>query len=119
VLPLCEEPQTTFASAPAQPVVVNDYSKQKDVAVVQAEELVLHFHRVFHDVTSHAPQSRKPAKTLSLVSRLGIERAKYTIEFAKREADKTHYAIQHFGRHLKLRLARHRGIRLSPAEPGR
>jgi hypothetical protein len=91
------EPETTFASAPAQAVVVNDYSKQKDFAVAQAEELVLHFHRVFHQVTNHAPQSREIGQAVSLVARYGFERAKYTIEFAKREADKTQYAVQHFG----------------------
>lgn len=91
------EPETTFAIAPAPAVVVNDYSKQKNPALAQAEEIVMHFHRVFHQVTSHAPQSRETGQALSLVAQIGLERAKYTIEFAKREADKTRYAVQHFG----------------------
>ena len=40
-------------------VVVNHYAQVKDSGDMQAEELVRHFHRVFHAVTSHEPQTRE------------------------------------------------------------
>lgn len=97
---------TTSLSVPAvetrveiasPPVVINDYSKQKDRAVVQAEELVKHFYKLFHGVENHQPQSKETSQALSLISQQGFDQAKYVIEFAQTEAAKTNYSIQHFG----------------------
>src|SRR5207237_540683 len=82
---------------PTPAVVVNDYAKRDDAALAEAEQLVAHFHRIFHQVKSHAPQSRELGQAFSLLASLGLERARYVIEFAKREAEKTNYAVQHFG----------------------
>ena len=78
-------------------VVVNDYSKQKDPLTLQAEELVRHFHKVFHKVDAHAPQSKETAQALSLISQHGFKEARHVIEFARAEAEKTNFQIQQFG----------------------
>jgi hypothetical protein len=79
------------------PVVVNDYSKQKNPLTLQAEELVRHFHRVFHRVDTHVPQSKETGQALSLISQHGFKEAQHVIEFARAEAEKTNFQIQHFG----------------------
>jgi len=89
------EPVTTFASP--EPVVINYYSKQKDPLTLQAEELVRHFHKQFHGVMAHVPQSKELSQALSLISQHGLETARLVVKFAYDEAKKTNYNIQHFG----------------------
>jgi hypothetical protein len=89
------EPGTRFTAV--EPVVVNNYSKQKDPLVAQAEELVCSFHKTFHNVDSHAVQSKETAQAVHLITQFGFENAKKVVEFAHGEAAKTKYAIQHFG----------------------
>ncbi|PWU12014.1 MAG: hypothetical protein C5B51_01675 [Terriglobia bacterium] len=84
-----------FATAAA--VVVNDYSKAKDPALLQAEEVVAHFHKVVHAVDKHAAQSKELAQAISLITRYGLEQAKFVVEFAAGKAKETHFAMQHFG----------------------
>jgi hypothetical protein len=83
-------------SVPAD-VVINHYSKAKHPLTIQAEKLVRYFYEVFHDVDSHAPQSKETAQALSLVSQHGFESAKHVVDFTHAEAAKTNYAPQHFG----------------------
>ena len=89
------EPQTRFAT-PA-PVVINNYSKQPDPLTAEAERLVRYFHKIFHGVDAHLPQSKETSQALSLISQHGPEACLHIIDFARTEAEKTNYAIQHFG----------------------
>ena len=50
--------------------------------MVQAEQLVHHFHKIFHGVGEHAPQSKEIAQAISLITKHGLDQAKYVIEFA-------------------------------------
>src|ERR1019366_7000795 len=78
-------------------VVVNHYAQVKDSGDLQAEELVRHFHRVFHAVTAHEPQTRETNQALALVSQYGLEKAKHVVDFAAIEAARTKYSPQNFG----------------------
>jgi hypothetical protein len=89
------EPETRFVT-PA-PVIINDYSKQRDPLTAEAEKLVRYFHKVFHGVDAHSPQSKETSQALSLISQHGTEACQHIVDFARVEAEKTNYAIQHFG----------------------
>jgi hypothetical protein len=78
-------------------VVINRYDGQPDPMLLEAQDLVRYFHRVFHNVTSHAPQSKETGQALSLISQYGTGAARMVVDFAHRESAKTNYAIQHFG----------------------
>jgi hypothetical protein len=78
-------------------VVVNHYARTKSSSDVQAEELVRHFHRVFHAVPAHEPQTRETNQALALVSQYGLEKATHIIDFAAVEAVKTKFLPQNFG----------------------
>lgn len=88
-------PETTFSEA--APLVINDYSKPRNVAATQAEELVKYFYKIFHGIDSHSPQSKETSQALSLVSQHGLDKAKAVVDFARSEAVKTSFNIQHFG----------------------
>jgi len=88
-------PEAAFASA--APVVINDYSKRKDSAALQAEDLVQYFYKVFHGIDRHSPQSKETSQALSLISQHGMDKAKMVVDFARTEAAKTNFNIQHFG----------------------
>ena len=92
-----DETNTTFVETQPEPVVINDYSKKKDPLVEEAVELVRHFHKVFHGVSEHSPQSKETSQALSLVTKLGINCAKHVVEFAKYVAKDTNFLIQTFG----------------------
>lgn len=116
VLEEATEPEMTFASD--APVVINDYSKQRGVAARQADELVKYFYKLFHGIDSHSPQSKETSQALSLVSQHGLDKAKAVVDFARSEALKTNFNIQHFGAVLSyasraLAMA-HRGSATSP-----
>jgi hypothetical protein len=78
-------------------VVVNHYAQVKDSGDLQAEELVRHFHRAFHSVTAHEPQTRETNQALALVSQYGLEKARHVVDFAAVEAARTKYSPQNFG----------------------
>lgn len=78
-------------------VVINDYSKQKDQVTLQAEELVLYFHQIFHGKTLHLPLSKETGQALSLISQHGLDTAKRIVKFARADAAKTKFPIRHFG----------------------
>ena len=83
--------------AVAPTVVVNHYSEQKEPLLLDAEELVRYFHKVFHSVVAHTPQTKETEQALSLISQHGSEIAKRVVDFARTEAAKTGYQVQHFG----------------------
>ena len=78
-------------------VVINDYSKSKDLQTLQAEDLVKHFHQTFHGVSAHTPQSKETDQALDLVSRYGLEKSQRIVDFVREQAASTNYRIQHFG----------------------
>jgi hypothetical protein len=89
--------ERTEAAALSDKVVINDYSKSKELQTVQAEDLVKHFHRTFHGVSAHAPQSKETDQALALVTQYGLEKSQRIVDFAREQAASTNYRIQHFG----------------------
>ena len=90
-----EQPDQNSFEAPK--VVVNNYLKQKDHLQVEAEELVRYFHKTFHGVADHTPQSKETGQAVTLITQCGFEAAKQIVNFAHEEAWKTKFSIQHFG----------------------
>jgi hypothetical protein len=78
-------------------VIINDYSQTKNLLARQAEELVLKFYKLFHDVETHESQSKELAQALSLIAQHGLNQAKHVIEFAKDAAATSNYQPQTFG----------------------
>jgi hypothetical protein len=70
------EAEETVALPALGEVVVNHYARVKGASDLQAEELVRHFHKVFHGVSAHEPQTRECNQALTLVSQYGLEKAK-------------------------------------------
>jgi hypothetical protein len=50
-----------------------------------------------YGLDGHIPQSKETGQAQSLISQYGLERAKHIVLFARGEAAKTNYQIQHFG----------------------
>ena len=90
-------PDGFVVSEPAPAVVINRYSDQPDPLLVDAQRLVRHFHKTFHDLDSRPPQSKETAQALSLISQHGFGAAQDIVDFASHEARKTGYPVQHFG----------------------
>ena len=93
-------PETAEEMLPATvpgPVVVNDYSKQRDPLTAEAEKVVRYFHKIFHDLDPHVLKSKEVNQALGLIAQHGLEACLQVIEFARSEAEKTNYSIQHFG----------------------
>jgi hypothetical protein len=89
--------EESFEEPVARPIVINDYGNRKDPLMLDAEEVVRYFHKTFHGVDSHAPQSKETGQALSLVSQHSLTAAKRIVDFARTAAAKTNYPIQHFG----------------------
>ncbi len=81
---------------PGQKVVINDY-RVRDEAALQAEELVHHFHKVFHGVENHSPQSKELGQATALIAKHGLEQAKHVVDYAFAKARETGFQVQHFG----------------------
>lgn len=94
--PIAELPE--FA---ADQTIINDYSKPKietkDSGVLQAEQLVQHFHKSFHSVDNHSPQSKETSQALALCTQYGFDQAKHVIDFARAAANSSNYSPQTFG----------------------
>jgi len=86
---------TTFTLV--EPVVVNDYSKQRDPIMAEAGDVVRYFHQVVHGTEQHDPQSKELSQALALITQHGVEKAKYIIDFAAGKATETNFKVQHFG----------------------
>src|SRR5512135_694990 len=63
----------------------------------EAEELVRHFHKVFHGVDECYPTAKALDQAATLIARHGAEKARHIIEVARREAQKTGHKIATFG----------------------
>jgi hypothetical protein len=70
---------------------------QKSLVTVQAEQIVAHFHTLFHNVAQPRPQSKEVNQAVSLIANHGFENAKYIVDFSHRAAAETKYAPQTFG----------------------
>jgi hypothetical protein len=86
-----------YAVPELEPVVINHYATAKDGTILQAEELVRHFHKTFHGITAHEPQTKETNQALSLVSQHGLEKARHIVTFAAAEAANTKFAPRNFG----------------------
>jgi hypothetical protein len=69
----------------------------KPIIAVQAEEVVAHFHKLFHNVTLMHPQSKEVNHAVSLIASHGFDHAKYIVDFSHRAAARTNYSPQTFG----------------------
>lgn len=69
----------------------------KQAIAFQAEEVVTHFHKLFHNVTVIHPQSKEVGQAISLIANHGFEHAKYIVDFSHRAAARTNYSPQTFG----------------------
>ena len=108
----------------AAAVVINNYSERKDPLTERAEELVRYFHKLFHGVDGHVPQTKETGQAVGLISQHGFESAKGAVDFAHTEAAKTNFSIQHFGAVLSyapraLSAMSHRQDNSAPAEQAR
>jgi hypothetical protein len=65
--------------------------------LAQARELVSHFYEVFHTGKNYQITSKATGQAISLITQHGPEAAKYIVDYAHREAPKTHFDIQAFG----------------------
>jgi hypothetical protein len=63
----------------------------------EGQELVRHFHKVFHGTDKCYPTGKAIDQAETLIARHGIHKARHIIEFAKREAQKTAHKIATFG----------------------
>jgi hypothetical protein len=64
----------------------------------QAAQLVAHFHFVFFGQRDYpTPQQRELGQAQQLLEQYGFAQSKFIIEFARREARATNFAIQTFG----------------------
>ena len=74
-------------------VVINNYLKQKDQLDHEAEELVRYFHKTFHEVVDHTPQSKETGQAITLIAQCGFDAAKQIVDFVQREAWKTKFSV--------------------------
>jgi hypothetical protein len=86
------------SAAPSQDTVIESHTpSQKEPIAPQAEELVCYFHKLFHGVEKHIPQSKELSQAVSLIATLGLEKARYVIDFSWRAAEETKYKPITFG----------------------
>jgi hypothetical protein len=78
-----------------EPLVVKQIVK--DDLQRQAEGLVAHFYHAFHGGKNFQVTSKAAGQAVSLITQFGFERSKGIVDYAKREAPKTHFEIQTFG----------------------
>ncbi len=64
---------------------------------LQAHDLVVHFHKLFHKLSRVFPQSKEINQAISLIASHGFEQAQYIVDFSHRAAAQTNYAPQAFG----------------------
>jgi hypothetical protein len=63
----------------------------------QARELVTYFYQVFHTDKNFQITSKALGQAISLIAKHRLEPSKYIVDYAHREAPKTHFDIQAFG----------------------
>ena len=95
---VAEEQPVLPAPSTAEPVMVNHYQRELKTQLQQeAEELVRFFHQTFHGVEPSDPNSRELSQAAALIGKLGLEPAKYVVEFACANARRTKFNLQNFG----------------------
>jgi hypothetical protein len=65
--------------------------------VVQAEELVTYFYRRFHGTAHPDPTPKELQHATRLITKYGVERARYVVDFSYDQAPETDYRPQVFG----------------------
>lgn len=74
------------------------YSPKPTTAADQkANELVLHFYKLFHNTQTHTPTAKERAQAAVLIAQYGWTIALYIVNFAYQEAPKTQYQPKTFG----------------------
>jgi hypothetical protein len=63
----------------------------------EAQDLVRHFHRVFHGTEECHPSGKALDQAAGLLARCGMKKARHVIAFAHREAARTHFKVATFG----------------------
>lgn len=86
---LSAEPSSQQHHEPMAPV--------KDEMAQAAENLVQHFHSIFHGVRNHIPQSKELDQAVSLIAIYGVDEARYIVDFSRPTAEQTNYRPQTFG----------------------
>lgn len=66
-------------------------------APTQPDELVRHFHKVFHGLDDARPQSKELSHATALIAQHGFDRAKYIVDYAHIAAPRTGYFPQTVG----------------------
>jgi hypothetical protein len=92
--PELEGNDSGFDSRDEQP---DEVAPEKHDATLRAEELVRYFHKFFHGIENHTPQSKEVGQAVSLIALLGFDKARYVIEFSKPAAEETNFKPQTFG----------------------
>lgn len=70
----------------------------EEITAAMARAQVRHFYQVFFQAgETTRPTSKELALSTEHVSRLGVEKAQYLVQFARREAKKTGFEIQNYG----------------------
>jgi len=91
------EPEAIEVEEALPPVVVNIYGKSKDPLAVQAAEIVRHFHRLVHNISSHDPQSKELSQASTLIGQYGLPKTEHIVAYAAEHAKDTKFNMQHFG----------------------
>jgi hypothetical protein len=92
------QPDDLPATLVTEPVVVNHYADSKVPSPrADVEELVKFFHQTFHGIDKADLLTRELDQATALIGKYGSERAKHIVLFARGEAAKTNYQVQHFG----------------------
>jgi len=91
-----QEPKPTAALPPALPEPTEPTPTAYQ-HTAKAHELVRYFHQIFHESGENVHPHPKALKDAgALIAEHGYERAKYLIDFSRREAPKTKYAPKTF-----------------------
>jgi hypothetical protein len=89
---LAESKEVSSAGQPLRP-----QKPHNDELLNQARELVTYFYQVFHTDKNFQITSKALGQAISLITKHGVEQSNYIVDYAHREAPKTHFDIQAFG----------------------
>jgi hypothetical protein len=71
-------------------------NEQQPPPNTDADELLRHFYKIFHDIEKPTPAPKETAQAASLIEQHGLEKARYVVEFSHRVAPKTNYQPRTF-----------------------
>jgi hypothetical protein len=95
-----QQPLAFIAEVHEEPTITperTEPSKPTTRLTEQARELVNYFYQVFHGTTQTFSSSKAIDQAVTLIARHGVDLARFTVDFAHREAGKTKYQPQTFG----------------------